>query len=305
MKIKLAFSDFWKGFEPTNNWFYHFLNRHFEIELSDDPDFLIYSCYGHRYLSYNCIRIFYTAENRRPDFLACDYALSFDFKERSNHYRLPLYGIWDGLHVEALTSSKPSAETFLSQKKKFCCMVVSNAQAHKRIDFFHRLSEYKQVDSGGKHLNNVGGPVSDKMEFIKDYKFVLAFENASYPGYVTEKVFQPMFVNTIPIYWGSPMVHKDFNTRSFVNWHDYNNDEAVIERIIELDQNPDAMAALLNEPWFENNQVNEYVKEDNIHAFFKRIFETPVRPIATSWYRLPALLSRKWNSFRLKRQLKS
>ncbi len=304
MKVKLAFSDFWKGFEPTNNWFYHFLSRHFDIELSDQPDFLIYSTYGHQYLRYNCTRIFYTAENRRPDFWACDYALSFDFLGRSNHYRLPLYGIWDGLRPPELTAPKPSIESFLAKKKKFCCMVVSNPQAHKRIDFFHQLSRYKQVDSGGRYLNNVGGAVTDKLAFLKEYKFVIAFENSSYPGYVTEKVFQPMFVNTIPIYWGSPEVGKDFNTNSFVNWHDYGDDGAVIQRIIELDQNPDAMTALLKEPWFPDNEVNNFVREEHIHKFFQRIFTTRVKPIANSWRRWPSILSRKWNSYQLKQRRK-
>ena len=35
------------------------------------------------------------------------------------------------------------------------------------IDFFHKLNEYKKVDSGGKYLNNIGKPVVDKMDFIK------------------------------------------------------------------------------------------------------------------------------------------
>ncbi|HMO33786.1 MAG TPA: glycosyltransferase family 10 [Saprospiraceae bacterium] len=304
MKIKVAFSDFWKGFEPDNNWFYQFLTRHFDIELSDQPDFLIYSTYGHQYLRYNCARIFYTAENRRPDFWACDYAISFDFNTRKNHYRLPLYGIWDGLNSVELTKPKPTLDRFLSEKTKFCCMVVSNPQAHKRIDFFHKLSRYKQVDSGGKHLNNIGGAVTDKIEFIKDYKFVLAFENSSYRGYVTEKVFQPMFVNTIPVYWGSPEVHKDFNTKSFVNWHDYGDDESVIQRIIELDQNPEAMAALLSEPWFQENKLNQYIQEELIFAFFQRIFTTSVKPVAASWRRWPAILSRKWDSYNLKKSRK-
>ena len=73
------------------------------------------------------------------------------------------------------------------------------------MDFFVKLSKYKQVDSGGRTLNNIGGPVEDKMEFIKDYRFVISFENAEYPGYTTEKIIQPMFVDSIPIYWGNPL----------------------------------------------------------------------------------------------------
>ena len=48
--------------------------------------------------------------------------------------------------------------------------------------------------------------VSNKMDFIKDYKFVISFENSSNPGYTTEKLIEPMLVNSIPIYWGNTEV---------------------------------------------------------------------------------------------------
>jgi alpha(1,3/1,4) fucosyltransferase len=300
MKIKIAFSDFWKGFEPGDNWFYHFLNRYFDIELSDDPDVLIYSCYGHQYLRYQCTRVFYTAENRRPNFLECDYALSFDFNPRANHYRLPLYGIWDGLNAADLLAPKPPFNQWLEQKQKFCCMVVSNPNCEKRISFFKKLSEYKQVDSGGRYLNNVGGPVADKQQFISNYKFTLAFENESFPGYVTEKVFQPMFVYTLPVYWGSNNVAADFNTKSFINWHDYENDEEVIKRIIELDTNEAELQKVYEQPWFVNNTINEFINPELIAGFFKKIFETEIDPVAAGWKKWPALAMRKFNSAKTK-----
>ncbi len=267
-KIKLAFSDFWKDFNPKDNWFYIFLSIHFEIELSEEPDFLIYSSYGHQYLKYDCYRIFYTAENVRPNFLECDFALSFDHIGRENHFRLPLYGIWDGLEPSDLISAKQDFVEILKKKNSFCCMLVSNDKAKDRIRFFHKLSEYKKVDSGGRFLNNIGAPVDDKFKFLEPYKFTVAFENSSHPGYVTEKVYQPMFKNTIPIYWGSATVNQDFNTKSFINWHDYKSDEAVIKRIIELDQNDDLYLKMLSEPWFNDNQVNEFVNRKNIKLFF-------------------------------------
>ncbi|WP_416171499.1 glycosyltransferase family 10 domain-containing protein [Algoriphagus boritolerans] len=77
--------------------------------------------------------------------------------------------------------------------KKFCCFLASNERAKERIEFFKKLSQYKQVDSGGIVHNNLGFRVSDKMKFIKDYKFIVAFENSSYPGYITEKIWHPFF----------------------------------------------------------------------------------------------------------------
>ncbi len=57
-----------------------------------------------------------------------------------------------------------------------------------RNNFFLKISKYKKVDSGGLALNNIGYIVKNKLEFIKDYKFTIAFENSSYSGYTTEKI---------------------------------------------------------------------------------------------------------------------
>ncbi len=127
--------------------------KHFDIELSNNPDFLTYSVYGNKHLTYNCAKIFYTGENVRPDFNFCDYALTFDFLQDSRHLRLPLYAAIYGMEPEKLLENKlKEIEQFLDLKKEFCAMVVSQANSQKRIDFFHKLSKYKKVYSGGKTI---------------------------------------------------------------------------------------------------------------------------------------------------------
>lgn len=296
MTLKIHFSDFWVGFKPEFNSFILFLKKYFDVELSNSPDFLIYSAYGNKHLSYDCIKIFYTAENIRPNFNYCDYALSFDFLDHPRHLRLPLYAFIYGWEPEQLLFKKPNIDEYLDQKKEFCAMVVSQEKAQKRIDFFHKLSKYKKVFSGGKVLNNVGGPVKNKIQFISNFKFTFAFENSSYPGYVTEKIYEPMFVNSIPIYWGSPLIHLDFNTKSFVNHHDYKSDEEVIERIIELDQDKYKMAELLNENWFSNNILNAYCDKETLRFFFEKIFSQQIIPVSTT-------VLGKYNIYKLKSRI--
>lgn len=78
------------------------------------------------------------------------------------------------------------------------------------------------------------------MAFINEYKFNLAFENSSYPGYVTEKLMHALQANTVPIYWGDPGVRSDFNPKRFVNVHDFTSDGALLEHLIGLDRDDDA-----------------------------------------------------------------
>ncbi len=275
--LKINFTDFWPGFEKENNYFYHLLSRDYDVQISEDPELLFFSCYGDAYLRYNCTRIFYASENLRPDFSGCDYALTFDFLDHPRHFRLPLYGLYieqrNGLDTLLTSRTKELVTTDWAKKTKFCCMVVSNGLSKKRIDFFHKLSSYKQVDSGGRYLNNIGGPVDDKLKFISDYKFVIAFENSAYPGYTTEKILDPFFVGSIPVYWGNKLVGKDFNKKAFLDYNDFPDEEALIKKMIEIEQNPDLAIAMLCEPVFPGNTVPEYIDDKRVLAFIRMIIE--------------------------------
>ena len=175
-KIKIDFADFWKGFDKKDNYFWHLLSKRFDLELTDQLDFLIYSAYGKMHRKYHCVKIYYTSEKVRPDLWECDFAISFDYGNSERHFRLPLYVLYDD--ITKLTHSK-DIETIILSKSKFCNFLYSNSGAPERIDFFHKLSKYKKVDSGGRVLNNLGYSVQDKLTFIKDYKFTRAFENSS------------------------------------------------------------------------------------------------------------------------------
>ncbi len=251
--LKINFCDFWDDLDKQHNLFTELLYPYYEIELSDNPDVLFYSCYSFDHLKYKCHKIFYTGENVRPDFNECDFSLSFDWNDYGGkNLRLPLFSWSPSL---AKICNRPPSQLARHTKTKFCCMVVSNSNGKERNEFFEKLSAYKKVDSGGKFLNNIGHLVQDKVLFIKDYKFVLSFENSCYHGYTTEKIFQPMLVNSIPVYWGNPAIGRDFNTRSFINVHDYNSFDEAIEEIIKIDTNDELYCKYLDEPYFKNNTV--------------------------------------------------
>jgi hypothetical protein len=95
--------------------------------------------------------------------------LLHDNTRRDRHLRFPLYLLYKG--YDQLTYKQIDKKTVLN--RKFCNFVYSNVSWADpfRDKFFHELSKYKSIDSGGRHLNNIGGPVPDKMTFIKDYKF--------------------------------------------------------------------------------------------------------------------------------------
>ncbi|MCA1993354.1 MAG: hypothetical protein LDL41_15135 [Coleofasciculus sp. S288] len=329
-RIKINFCDFSRNFSKTDNQFTRVLAPYYDLEISDSPDFIIYSCFdkngnlpwqhtpvrpyisfvasyfdkdgrlpwssrsrtsaAQEFKKYQCIRIFYTSENVRPNFRECDYAFSYDYGNNINNYRWPLYGQYRsdlGLPFVGVGDVHPLVkdETFdpvkiLKEKNQFCNFVYSNRHAKRREKFFHKLSKYKRVDSGGKYLNNMGGYVKNKLEFLKPYKFTIAFENSSYPGYTTEKIYQPMLVHSLPIYWGNPLIYQDFNTKSFLNYHEFESEEALIEKIIEIDQNDDLYIKYLKQPYFVDNKVNQFADPERLLKHFDYIFNNSKTPVA-------------------------
>ncbi len=241
-KIKVNFVDFWAGHVPTEDVIYKLLSQRYDIELSDKPDYLFCQRFGKQSLYYDgCIKIERIGENLVPDFNLFDYAIGCDFMEFGDRYlRVPMYA-FNPLFKTLYGYAQPSPEKLLN--REFCSFVVSNANGNSlRLDFFKRLSKYKKVASGGRLMNNIGMPngVPDKMAFISKYKFNIAFENSASPGYTTEKMIEPLSAFSVPIYWGNPLIEREFSKECFICVKDRNDVERAVEEIVSLDKDDDA-----------------------------------------------------------------
>ncbi|MGA0041069.1 MAG: glycosyltransferase family 10 domain-containing protein [Pirellulales bacterium] len=296
-EIRLAFVDFWGTFDPRNNYFTRLLEPHFRLVQTDDPDYIIYSCTYDRkapgprnpeggvrkkHLLHNCVRIFYTGENMRPEWSACDWAFTFDFDPHPRHYRLPLWAMYTDPATLVKSTEQMAAPP--PEQPEFCSFVVSNRLCKTRNRFFEKLSKYKKVNAGGKLFNNVGGPVQDKHAFLARHRFTIAFENSSQPGYTTEKLVEAMLAGTTPIYWGDPLVGCDFDTRSFLSAHDSPTLDDLVERVVAVDRDPDLRRQLFRYPWYRDNRVPACVDPAKVLAQFAKIFNTPILPVARRRY---------------------
>lgn len=255
-KIRINFSDWWDGFNKEVNRYYNMLKQYYEIEISEDPEFLFYSCFGRNFKKYNCVRIFGNGENVMPNFNDCDYGEGCDYLDYGDRY---IRHINYFINKSICNRDVVNNEFF---NRRFCNFIYSNATSGEgavlRQEFCQKLMEYKHIDCPGKILHNMdaedelapreGDWWASKLEFLKKYKFTIAFENSRSDGYTTEKLLQPLQSFSVPIYWGNALVTRDFNPKAFINCNDYDNDfDAVIERIKELDNDPDKYLAMLRE----------------------------------------------------------
>lgn len=268
-EIVIGFSDFWDGFDPKDNIFYRLLSRKYKVIVkdssSDDIQYLFYSVFGDEYLSHKCVRIFASAENICPNFNLCDYAIGFEYMDfEDRFYRFPNYFYDHYKYDFDLINNNTKLYGDFPENRKFCGMVVSNNLFADpfRENFFYELSKYKRVDSGGRALNNIGMPtgVEDKREFLRGYKFSIAFENSSYSGYCTEKLLQAFSSGTVPIYWGDPTVSKIFNKASFIDCTGLSLSEAV-DKVKQVDQDDNLYLQMLNANPLIDSTISDRTEE--------------------------------------------
>jgi hypothetical protein len=283
MEYKIDFKNFWSDHNKNCNWFTALLDRYniSYVVTEEDPNIIIYGPFGNGHNSIGDFQapedapriIYYTAENRRPDPRA-DLNLTFDHGIEYNNIRLPYF-----LTYYAVGYSFYSKDFQLKKenKEKFCCFVYSNCNWGDNVDNRNKLcldlSQYKKVDAGGECLNNVEKNIplgaGYKIEFQKEYKFCIAYENSLYPGYTTEKILHAYESNCIPIYYGSERIAEDFNKETFINAHDFNSSEELIEYIKRVDTDEELYNSYLNKPIFSDYWLDVF--NDPEEKFFKDI----------------------------------
>lgn len=263
--IKIKFLGFWNGFDAESFFITKCLREKYNVEITEDADYAIISVfdYHHSYCNFKGVRIYYSGENVPPDFSEMDYAIGFDdihFGDR--YFRYPIS--YNRVEIGKLAENKQKGVTgdILQDKEYFCTFMYSHEGIKERTELFHILSSYRPVTSVGKYLHNTDIHIpyeanhKSKLAFQHKAKFVLAVENTSYPGYATEKILHAFASQSIPIYYGDPTISREFNSKAFINCHDYNSFEEVLEVVKKLDADDALYLEMLKQPAFlEENYV--------------------------------------------------
>lgn len=212
------------------------------------------------------IKIYYTPEATLPNLEDYDLVIGFNRLDKPNYIRIPYYyGIFEGKIVfEKNMRAKINGKCQPQNKETFACFLVSNGSKTNphiggnnlpfdgvaaRDKIFNQLSSYKRVESGGKHLNNIGRviPGEETNAWLSRCKFVIAYENQSYDGYITEKVFQAYFAGSIPIYYSHPNALDDINKKAIIYAGDFANNDDLIEYIKKVDNDDQLYCDIWNQ----------------------------------------------------------
>lgn len=297
--IKINFCGMPPIFSYKDVFFSKLLEERFDVQVTDNPDYVFCSVFdNYSYCNFKGIRIFFPFECIYPDMNVIDYAFSFvDYQCGDRCCKM--FPAISNENVYELQNRKKYDEDFVKSKTGFCNYIYSHGGMKERTEIFYKISEYKKVDAAGKYLNNMNGFTpgsrdtvnaaisnSPKTDFQKNYKFTVAFENYSYPNYVTEKMTDAFYAGTIPIYYGDPKAAERFNEKAFINVHNYNSFDEVLEVVKELDNDDEKFLKMLNEPVFnEENYIDNEMKKmaDFLYNIFDQDYEKAFRRPRFFW----------------------
>lgn len=132
-----------------------------------------------------------------------------------------LFDLWMGYHENddiIYSYCKYSSKEIFSRKlisfpqnNRMCMFISSPFNQSHRQEYLYELMKYTPIDSYGMLYNNKrllkDNGSQTLLNTIKDYKFVIGFENALAIDYVTEKFYNPLIAGTVPVYLGASNVH--------------------------------------------------------------------------------------------------
>jgi hypothetical protein len=271
-----------------------YLRGHYRFELAHSPELAFFSVYGYIQDRYDgATRLVYAGEPR--DHLAQGGKMSPGVCEQGfyhfgitcaaeqsgrNHCYMPQGLLHLNLYNRGVSTLIRQPGEAAARKEFFCDFVYSNGNSRDRIEFFHKLSFYKHIESCG-HVERNNDALARaaysregyllKQAFQARCKFSIAMENSYFPGYNTEKITDPFVARSVPIYKGDPRITETFNPMAFINVSDFNSDEEAIEFIQTVDQDDALYQTYLDAPPFVGNVIPARFTEEYYLEFWRSI----------------------------------
>ena len=155
----------------------------------------------------------------------------------TNNYRLD--STVPGRYGEIAQRKTPKDDFKLPAKDKLVCWIVSSwNQNHKRVHFYNELKKHIHIHTYGAAF---GMKVSrdEGVQLITSCKFYLSFENSIFKDYITEKVYNPLSMGTVPVVLGPSRNNYEEHIpgSSFIHFEDFDTPKKLADRLHYLDRN--------------------------------------------------------------------
>jgi len=118
------------------------------------------------------------------------------------------------------------------------------------------------------------GTVPVKNTAMRPYKFAMAYENAAFAGYVTEKIFDAFFAGCVPIYLGAPDVTDYIPAGTFIDRRKFNNYGELYQFLISMPQSDYRRYLEAIEEFVNGEKIKAFGPENLTRTVLEHIVET-------------------------------
>lgn len=129
----------------------------------------------------------------------------------------------------------------IPKKDKLVCWVVSNYNpSFRRSQYYNELVKYIKVEVHGGQFNKRIND-DDYKNLMISCKFYLSFENSIHRDYITEKLFNPLAIGTVPVVIGPPRENYEqfIPSEAFIHVDDFPSPKELADHLKLMDQNDD------------------------------------------------------------------
>ena len=160
------------------------------------------------------------------------------------------------------------------QEKKFCLFTSRNLLNNNKQYVVRGLQQLGKVDTLDQYNHIIKNKSCyndiELLRIYSQYKFVIAFENSSSQGYITEKIFNVFLANSIPIYDGDTNVTEFINPNSFLPYNNMivqkvqmlMNNEELYNSIIEKEKTKELDYSFINDNF--DRLISDAQKDNNL-----------------------------------------
>ena len=242
---KIIYRNWWSAFISEFDgfcdvmWFTRFLNHKFP---DADYKFNIFSVFGEHYNLTEEMegkKILFSGENLNKRFLhfnkkfgryALDYvdlSMGYDLINHPKYLRFPLWIMFNFLpqfNEEDIENTINKWNSLEYNKTKEVAVIASHDNWKTRSLIVNDLENFTNITFAGKWRNNTNELWeifdNNKNEYLKQFKFNLCPENVLDDAYVTEKIFDSIKCNCIPLYagGGNYLEPEVINNKAVLTW---------------------------------------------------------------------------------------
>jgi hypothetical protein len=150
---------------------------------------------------------------------------------------------WDDWTYEKVKNNRPKTKIIsscISNLGMNNTEFPENCIYSKRIKLVNeviKIADFVDVYSWESNGKNVKGWLTKKIDGLVDYKFSLCVENSSEKNWISEKFFDCILTDTIPIYYGCPDIKDIVPENGYILIPDIDDIDSIIKLLKNINEN--------------------------------------------------------------------